>query len=1036
MRKKLLLILSAMLLLFAQLNAQSTVTVTGTITDQQDGKPLSGVTIKAKGSNAATSTNAEGQFKIVVPKSVSILEISYVGYRDMAVHITGQHLTIKMAEADKSLNEIVVVGYGTKLKKDVLGSVSTVTAKEMANTPATSFESAIQGRAAGVYVSQQNGKLGQAINVKIRGASSVSAGNEPLYVVDGIPITTTDLSSTSAATNALADLNMNDIESIQILKDASSTAIYGASASNGVVLITTKKGKMGTSRIDFNYYTGNQEPTGKRQFLNAKQYVDYFTQAALGAANQDYLAGYYSTLQAAQQDYLNYVNSRFTRYSAGNNDWQTAKVNTNWQDLAFQNAPISEYDLNISGGDAKTKFYVSGQYLDQTGILVRNAYKRYSGRANLEHKVKDWLTAGINLAFARSLNSRVSNDNAFSTPLQIVALSPITPLIDPRTGLISGALDPNTGAPNTNYPVYYNPLLSVIDGFYNTLVNRTFGTFYATANLMKGLNFHTDFGVDQLNQFEENYYGRLTARNIGVPNGSGFYGTTQVLNLTTNNYFNYHANFKQKHDLDVILGMSYTDRTYDFSSAAGEQFPSDAYKKLSSAASKTDASSSSTSSTLISYFSRVNYKFNNKYLLSVTGRYDGSSRFGVNNRYGLFLGASAGWVLTEEDFLKDVKWLSFLKLKAGYAGNGNDRIPDFAARGLYSGNAPYGGQPGQHPTQIANPDLKWETTYGTDIGIEASLFNNRVSVEIDYYSRDTRDLLLNQEVPGTSGFATQLRNIGRLKNTGIEFTINTTNISTKNFRWTTSLNFGANKNVVTNLGGQLLGTGVNKAMEGQPLGVFVAREFAGADPNNGDALYVKNTVKQDGSLDKTTTNDYNEAADVVIGSPIPKFIYGFGNTFTFKGFDVDVLLQGVYGNKIYNGGGQYMSASGSNGFDNQTVDQLAAWKQPGDKTMVPEARLFYANGTDPSSRYISDGSYLRVKAVTIGYNLPAQLIRKIKLERLRVYVRAQNLFTITKYKGWDPEVTADFLASNINQGIDFYSAPQLKTLVFGVNIGL
>jgi TonB-linked SusC/RagA family outer membrane protein len=1032
--RKIVLAFLCICITYTTLQAQE-VSVTGKVMDAS-GTPLSGAAIKATGSKNGSLSGVDGSFTIKVAPSVKSLLVSFVGMDDMTVPLTGKPLVIALKNSTKDLSEVVVVGYGTKLKKDVTGSVASVGAKEIANTPATSFESAIQGRAAGVAVSQQSGKLGQGINIKIRGASSVTAGNEPLYVVDGIPITTDNLSSNGAQTNALADINMNDIENIQILKDASSTAIYGASASNGVVLITTKKGKAGTSRVDFSYFTGLQDPTGKREFMNAQQYVDYFTLAAAGAAKQDFAAGLYPSLAAANTDYTNRITSRLTRYSAGNTDWQTAKVNTNWQDQAFQRAPISQYDLNFSGGTDKTKFFVSGQYLDQTGIIVRNSLKRYSTRFNIEHQMKDWLTIGVNLSFAKTNNFRVSNDNAFSTPLQIIALSPITPLIDPRTNLVSGALDLATGNPNTNYPVYYNPVLSVLDASYKTSVNRTFGTTYGKITFSKNLYFRTEFGLDQLNQVEETYNGKLTSRNSGVPNGSGSYGTSQVLNMTTNNYFNYKKTFAVKHDVDVLAGMSYTSRQYDYSSAAGQQFPSDSYQKLINAASKTGASSSSTSSTLLSYFSRVGYKYNEKLLLNLTGRIDGSSRFGSNHKYGTFFGVSAAWIVTDEPFLNNISWLKSLKIKAGYAGNGNDRIGDFSARGLYSGNAAYGGQAGQHPTQLANPDLKWEITYGSDFGFEAGLFNNRITIEMDYYDKQTSDLLLNKEIPGSSGFSIQTQNVGKLKNSGIEVTINTVNIRSKKFSWTTNLNFSANKNRITFLDGQVLGGGVNKAKEGEPLGVFFAREFAGADPNNGDALYYKNTPKSDGSIDRTTTNDYNAATDVKIGDPNPKFTYGFGNTFSFKGIDLDVLLQGVSGNDIYNGGGQYMSASGSNGYDNQTTDQLDAWKKPGDVTMVPEARLFYSNGTNPSSRYISKGSYLRVKAITLGYNISAGILKKLKIEKFRIYVRAQNLFTITKYKGWDPEVNADYQASNINQGVDFYSAPQLKTIVFGLNIGL
>ena len=1024
-------LLSGLLLCMQFLWAQNQ--VTGKVTDARDGSPLSGVTVTVRNSNQTTVTGTDGSFSLNAPAG-SRLVFSYVGYQSIEQAAAGT-VNVGLSPGNNQLNEVVVVGYGSRSKRDITGSVTKVAARDITNTPATSFESAIQGRAAGVQVQQQNGKLGQGINIRIRGGSSVSAGNEPLYVVDGVPVISGSLSSNGAATNALADLNMNDIESVEILKDASAAAIYGSRASNGVVLITTKKGRSGQSKIEFGFFSGVQSPTGRREFLNAQQYVDFFKQAAIGAAKQDFNAGYYNTLQDAIDDYTSYVESRFTRYAGGDTTWKTGSVNTDWEDQVFRTAPISQYDLNLSGGTDKTKFYASGQYLDQKGILIGNSYKRYSGRLNLDHQVRNWLSIGMNMSFARSQNNRLSNDDQFSTPLQIVALSPITPLIDPRTGLLSGSLDTATGKPNTNYPVYYNPLLSVENAFYKTLVNRTLGNVYGNVNIVKGLTFRSELGVDQLNQNEEGYYGSITARNTGVSHGNGFYTTDQVLNLNTNNYFHYNTSFSDVHDLDVVAGMSFQKQTDISSYSEAEDFPSDAYKKLVSGTTKKAANTGSTEFTFLSYFLRANYKYNDKYLLALSGRYDGSSRFGANNRYGFFPAASVGWIVTKENFMQNVHFLNFLKLKASYGLTGNAEIPDFGARGLYAAAA-YGAASGQIPTQLGNPNLKWETTEGVDLGLEASVLKNRISIEFDVYKRYTRDLLLSQEVPGTSGFSTRLANVGNLTNRGIEVTINTTNIATSSFRWTSSLNFSANRNKITNLGGQVLGGDQNKAMEGQPLGVFFAREFAGADPQNGDALYYKNTLKGDGTRDRTTTNNYNEAQDVVIGNPNPDFIYGFSNTLSYKGIDLDVLLQGVSGNQIYNGGGQYMSASGSNGFDNQTVDQLRAWKNPGDITDVPEARLFYANGTDPSSRYISDGSYLRVKSATLGYNLPAAMISRLKIDRLRVYVRAQNLFTITNYKGWDPEVNADYQANNINQGVDFYSAPQFKTIVFGLNLGL
>ncbi len=1028
---------SVLLFLSVQLPAQNK-TVSGRVTDQKDGSPLI-ATVTVKGTTIATTTGADGSFKMAVPADAKLLVVTSVGYVQKEVDAI-EDLQVTLSAGDNSLSEVVVVGYGTKIKRDLTGSVAKVGAKELGNTPVTSFENALQGRAAGVQVEQQNGKLGQGIKVRVRGSASVTAGNEPLYVIDGIPVTTTNLSSNGAQTSPLADINTNDIESIEILKDASSAAIYGSRGSNGVVLITTKRGKSGRSKIDFGFYTGSQKPTRHVKFLDAKQYVDFLTQAAVGAGKYEYRLGYWDTEEEGIADYMDYVDGRFTRYSAGNDDWKTAKVNTNWEKLAFQRAPITQYDLSMNGGNDKTTFYVGGQYLDQTGIALANSLKRYNFRLNVDQKVNKWLTVGANLSYARTLNHRVSNDNAFSTPLQMVALSPITPVIDPRTGLLSGASDPdrsgNPGGPNTNYPLYYNGLLNVDNAYFHTYSNRSIGNIYGQAQISKSLSFRTELGMDQLNQTEEAYYGPLTERNAGYPKGGGFTTGDQIFNYTTNNYLRFNKEI-DIHSFDVVGGMSYQESNWFTQRGDAEGFPGPAYKKLTSAGTKSDVRSGEQEYSFLSYFARANYKLQDKYLLALSGRFDASSRFGPNNRWGFFPAASLGWIVSDEKFLENSKTISFLKLKASYGLTGNAEISNYPWQNLWAGTGAYALIPGQIPYQLYNPDLKWETTASMDFGAEIGILNNRVSFELDYYVRNTTDLLLNMEVPGSSGYTSQLKNLGKLTNKGFEFTINSENIITRDFRWTTNINFGLNRNKITDLNGIELGVGeYNRAREGQPLGVFVAREFAGADPANGDALYIKNTKGADGKIDRSTTNDYNEAEEVVIGNPNPKFIYGMRNNLVYKNFELDIFLQGVQGNNIYASGGQYMSSSGSNGFDNQTVDQLAAWKIPGDITMVPEARLFWPNGTDASSRYLYSGSYLRVKQLTLAYNLPKALMNKWKIDRVRIYARGQNLFTITKYKGWDPEVNADYQATNINQNVDFYSIPQARTIIFGVNIGL
>ncbi|PWS31757.1 SusC/RagA family TonB-linked outer membrane protein [Pedobacter paludis] len=995
--------------------------------------PIPGVSVFVKGSpNTGTQTDATGIYKLTVPDDAKTLVFSFIGYKTKEVAITGSSINANLEEENNTLSDVVVVGYGTQIKKDLTGSVASVKSKDLENLPVTSFEQALQGKAAGVSISSQNGKLGQGITVRVRGASSVTAGSEPLYIVDGIPITTADLSSTSAPTSALADINTNDIESIEVLKDAAASAIYGARASNGVVLITTKQGKVGKTLIQFNALGGVSTPSNHREFLNAEQYVQILRRAGEGAANQDFLNGDYPTLAAAKADYAASVESRLNRYSAGNNDYQTYKVNSNWEKAAFQNDPITQqYDLSLNGGNEKTKFYIGGQALDQQGIVIGNSYKRYSGRLNLTNKVTDFLEVGVNLNFSNSINNRLSNDNAFSSPLQAVALSPITPFIDPRSGLVSGTLP---GAAS-NFPVYYNPLIGVDNAFYKATVYRTIGKAFANVNIAKGFKFSTDFSIDNLNQNEESYYGALTFRNTGTANGDGQNISTFVINANTNNFFSYNKTVG-KSTFDAVLGTSYQKSTTKYSTIEGQDFPSDAYIKLGSAATKVTASSNESAFSFLSYFFRTNYKYNDRYLVSFSIRADGSSRFGENHKYGYFPAGSLGWIASEEDFLKTNETISLLKFRVSYGLTGNAEIGNYSARGLFSGTGAYGGSAGQIPTRIANPDLTWEKTKQLDIGLDFGLLKNRITGVFDFYQKNTTELLLDVPIPQTTGFSTITQNLGTLKNTGFELGINSENLVGA-FKWSTAITAAINNNKITNLGGQVLNSNeINAAVSNQPIGVFYLPEYAGVDPANGDAIYYLNTTDASGNVNRSTTNDINQAQRIFAGNPNPKYTFGLNNSFSYKNFDLTIFLQGVQGNKIFNAGGQYMSASASNGYDNQTVDQMDYWNKPGDVTVTPEPRLFYANGVGNSTRYLSDGSYIRLKTLTLGYNFPTTILSKIKLSKLRLFATAQNLATITGYKGWDPEVNADYQSTNINQGVDFYSAPQPRVISFGINVGL
>jgi TonB-dependent starch-binding outer membrane protein SusC len=1015
MKKNYLLLL--LFVLFSGMAALAQgIQVTGKVTSADDGSSLPGVSIQVKGTTQGTQTDASGAYSISVPSASSVLVFSFVGLLPKEVSVGAQRtINVQLAADTRALNEVVVTGYGTQSRRNLTGNIAKIDGADIQGVPVTTFEQALQGRAAGVQITSLNGKLGQGIQMRIRGSSSVTASNEPLYVIDGIPITSNNQGTSSAPQNPLADINFNDIESIEILKDASAAAIYGARASNGVVLLTTKKGKVGKTRFNLGYQMGSSEPTRQKEWLNTREYVELFSEAVQNEIDRGNLPRTYLTGS---------THNRFTRYAAGDRaNWEQGLVDTNWEDEAFQKAPQSQLDLSASGGDAKTRFFVSGQYLDQKGILINNTFKRLSGRVNLDHKANDNLSLGVNLNVARTVNGRLSNDNAFSTPMQIVALPPMTPVIDPRTNQLSG-----------NYTLYFNPLLNRDFSKNFSTSFRTLGNLYGEYKFTDWLKFRSEWGADLYTLNEDQYFGKETARNTGAPNGLGFSSFGQVTNYTTNNFLSLGTSISEKQEIDAVVGMSFQRSDATYNSVEGREYPSNSYQRITSAARITSGSSTGTNFSFLSYFARANYRFANKYLLSLSGRVDGSSRFGENNRYGFFPAASVGWIISDEAFMRGLPALSLLKLRASYGLTGNAEINNFASYGLYTGGSGYAGVPGQSPSQIENPDLRWEQTAQSDIGLDFGFFGGRLSGEIDYYTKNTRDLLLNVNVPGTTGFRTQLRNIGRLENKGWEFVLNSQN-TTGAFQWNTSLNLAGNRNKILDLDGQVITGGFNnRALEGYPIGSFFDIEYAGVDPANGDALYYLNNERPDGSRDRTTTNDPNAAERIIIGNPNPTLIGGITNNFSYRGLELNILFQGQAGNQIYNGGGKFQSANGDF-FDNQTRDQLDRWRNPGDQTNVPQARLFGANGTAESSRYLQNGDFLRLKTLTLAYTLPARISSLAKMERVRLYVTGQNLMTFTKYTGWDPEVNTDYLAGNIALGNDFYSAPQAKTIIVGINLG-
>ncbi len=1000
--KRLLLLLFVLFGFLLPVNSQQR-TITGTVTSAEDGQPVAGATVMIKGTTTGISTDINGKYQISAAPG-AVLEFRFLGMTTKEVTIgTSTVVDVALEYELTGVDEVVVVGYGSAIKRTVSGAITKVDTKGLSEMPTASFESAIQGKTAGVFIEQASGKLGEAVKMRIRGSSSVSANNQPLYVVDGVPITTESLSNVNnQPVSPLADLAMSDVESIQVLKDASAAAIYGSRASNGVVIITTKRGKSGATKFNIDYTTGISEPSNLVKWLNADQYIELMNESMDNVSDGDGLVWGWLPKEDIWDIFVPGWNEGY---------------DTDWQKEAFQRGTLNRINVSGSGGNESTTYYTGISYDHTKGILRGNNMTKFSGRLNLDQKATEKLNFGLQMNLIRTEMDRVENDNAFATPLQLVAQAPVTPVYDPETGEL-----------NTN-TIYYNGLISLRDGFNNQTSFRSLANAYGSYKILKNLTFRSEFGTDIMDLREKNFWGRLT---IGAgPAGEAQNRSVRVVNYNWENYFTFAKTF-DAHDINVVAGMSYQESNTTGSDVQGKGFPTDDFNNIANAAEATVFSSWDEAHSYLSYFARANYKLSDKYLFSVSGRVDGSSRFGVDNRYGFFPAVSAGWILSEEDFMSGIKnTLSYLKLRASYGITGNSGIPDYAHLALYTG-VNYAGRNALQPTQLQSRELGWENTAQTDIGIDFGFFKNRLSGELDFYYKKTTDLLLYRTLPSTSGFEGVWSNIGELENKGIEFALHSNNF-VGDFKWTTDFNIAFNRNKILNINGpEITPNGINYVIEGQPIGVFKMRKYAGVDPDNGDAIYYINDTSNE------ATSNYNLAGDLIVGSPNPDFTGGFNNSMEYKGFDLNILMSFVYGNDVFNGGGRYQSANGD-WFDNQTVDQMNRWQNPGDITDVPQARLGESNGTNNSSRYLSDASYLRIRNVNFGYNFPASVLRKARLSAMRIYLGVQNLYTFTNYKGWDPEVNYTGTGrstqnTNIIQGYDFYTAPQARTYTLGVNL--
>ncbi|WP_138990714.1 TonB-dependent receptor [Larkinella sp. C7] len=986
--------------------------VTGRVTAVQDGSTLPGVNVVVKGTTIGVSTDADGNYSINVPDDKNILTFSSIALISQDIPVNNRSvINLQMAEAVNELAQVVVTGYNSVQKKDITGSMVSVTADKFKEIPVASFDQALQGQAAGVLVTQSSGTPGGGITVRVRGSTSITASNRPLFIVDGVPVEDGLLSSRDFGgqnDNAFSLLNPNDIESLQVLKDASAKAIYGSRAANGVVLITTKKGKANQkTTFTAEVQRGVTEIVRRPDLLNSSELLDLQREAVINAGQDP--------------DKLGLIKG------------VTDGINTDWVDAVLRKGLYQQYQLSASGGTDKTHFYISGNYRDEEGIQLNNRLTRMSGKFSFDHKANSALSFGTDISLSRTLNKRVKGDN-FLDGVYSGALKSL-PFHSPynEQGKLYGPNDPNyAGFPN------FNPVAQALLPRFDTYTVKMLGGLWAEYELLQNLRFRSKVSIDYNQVTEDQFESSQTAiggylESVGG-RGYGVFTSGTYTTFINTNTLTYSALVNEKNRFNFLAGFEILQRQERSGSVTGRLFPSDDFTYITSAGIVDNGFSNLLKSGLISTFGEVRYDYDDRYLATLTARYDGSSRFGQDRQFGLFPSASVGWRISQEKFMESFRFLNDLKFRASYGFTGNERIGDYQFLGTWA-SVTYSGATGLGPEALANPTLQWERTREANLGLDASLYNGRLSISFDVYDNLTDRLLFAQPIPSTTGFGTLQGNIGKISNRGIELMVSTVNFDRGGFKWNTDLNLSRNVNKVVELAndGPLFrgytanGVGnTNVVLQGEPLGSFWGLKFLGVDPATGDAIY--DDINGDGRI--------NSEDGQVIGNAQPKLFGGLTNRFSFKGFDLNVFFQGSYGNKMLNFTSTSTINTGADLESNQSRKALERWQKPGDITSVP--RYVYQNTYNNyhSSRFLEDGSYLRLKNVSLGYNLPKKYVERFRIvSNARIFASATNLWTLTRYSGPDPEVsTLD--GSTTAQGIDFFTIPQYKTMMVGITLNL
>lgn len=997
MKKHLLLSLLGVLCSFS-LSAQSL--VKGTVKDVS-GEPIIGATVMEKGTKTGTATDFNGNFTINVNDD-AVLTVSYVGYKTGEVAVGGRsHIDVVLLENAEVLDEVVVIGYGTMKKKDLTGSIGSLGAKDMDNSPMANVGQALQGKIAGLQV-VDNGKPGDNVTIKIRGLGTINS-SDPLVVIDGVP---TDL--------GLSSLNLADVDRVDVLKDASATAIYGSRGANGVVLVTTKRGETGKGKLSINANFAIQNATNVPELLNARQYAAY-SNDMLSAAGRP-------------------TNPLWA-------DPSTVVGNTDWLDQILQTGTSQNYSLSYSGGSEKAHYYVSAGYMKQEGIVKTVDYQRFTFQENSDAQVLNWLKFTNNITF--SADQKKAGSYGITDAMRALPTQPVA--TEDGDWSYPGYPDYENRANAEWYGTVRNPVGPLYTDSSDTNGYNLLANISAEIKFCDWLQFKTTFGYDAKFWFEDDFYPGMDWFASGEKTvSSANQESNRSFTYLWDNYFTFNKDFG-KHHVDAMAGTSAQWNNYRKMGGNVSDFLFDEFHQLSNGKKINSATSGWSEWSLLSYMARANYSFDDRYLLTATVRRDGSSRFGENHRWGTFPSGSVAWRASRESWFPDTKGIiSDLKVRAGYGVTGNQEIGNYTFASLFDIRKYYiGGQvvDALTATSLYNPDIHWESVHQTNIGFDLSMFDSRVNLSVDGYWKNTKDMLVLAAVPITSGFDDTVTecytNAGKVSNRGLEISLHTYNITNKDFTWETTVNVTFNKNKIVDLNSDVpmmrneVGLGnVTRLANGFPINTFYGYVTDGIF-QNWDEVYshaFQSSQTSPGDIrfrDLNNDGKITEEDRTVIGNPNPKWIFSMTNNFTYKGFDLSIYLQGVAGNDIYNANN--INLQGMSGAANQTTDVLARWTGEGTSNTMPRAVLNDpAQNTRHSDRFVENGSYLRLKNITLGYTFPAKWLKKITATNARLFVSCDNVATITKYSGFDPEV-------DIN-GIDNNRYPISRTFSCGLSL--